>query len=585
MQTFKTFGLAWTMACVMAWGVAARGQAAAALPPLVPFRPGEVTVGGEIGHRMAVTIDKMLRHTDIENVFAKHFRDRKEKPDEPGGFAGYGMFLDALVKAAAHRIGGEETVKAKTRLLRELAAAQTDDGQITMFLSKPGFWDNHENAYMIQAYVRDYLWFGAQDSLATAKRLADSLIARQSWVTLGTETAFVLLYDVTKEPRYLDYLKGACMLEKPFDDYDRALQVNGVQHVYTWLARAIAQMEYADLTGRVGAKDRAFFGEPAREALRRAHGPHLSVTGSITGTPRWGEVWDATQAGLGKWGETCASAYLMRLCARAAEWEPEASHFDLYERVMHNAFFSAQSENGLKYRYFTPFEAKAEWWNRDTYCCPNNFKRMVFEIPDAVFRRAGGGLAVCLYTSAELKSGGIAAKMTTAYPEDGKVTLDVTLPAGEKSLYLRIPRWCPSATVRVAGAAETAPSGWYRLCRDFSAGVRVELELPMPIRLVKGCRAQEGRVAVLRGPCVYALERGVNGLPQHGVDLWDLDVSQPLTWHGEKHAVEVGVKCRHLARETRKVLLTRYFREARERTYFIPAGSCSAVDDEIAPPQ
>ena len=170
MQTFKTFGWAWTMACVMAWGVAARGQAAAALPPLVPFRPGEVTVGGEIGHRMAVTIDKMLHRTDIENVFAKHFRDRKEKPDEPGGFAGYGMFLDALVKAAAHRIGGEETVKAKTRLLRELAAAQTDDGQITMFLSKPGFWDNHENAYMIQAYVRDYLWFGAQDSLATARR-------------------------------------------------------------------------------------------------------------------------------------------------------------------------------------------------------------------------------------------------------------------------------------------------------------------------------------------------------------------------------------------------------------------------------
>ena len=273
------------------------------------------------------------------------------------------------------------------------------------------------------------------------------------------------------------------------------------------------------------------------------------------------------------------------LAAKMPEWDPRTHYGDVFERALYNAFFSAQSGDGLKYRYFTPFEAKAEWWNRDTYCCPNNFKRMVFEIPDAVFRRAGGGLAVCLYTSAELKSGGIAAKMTTAYPEDGKVTLDVTLPAGEKSLYLRIPRWCPSATVRVAGAAETAPSGWYRLCRDFSAGVRIELELPMPIRLVKGCRAQEGRVAVLRGPCVYALERGVNGLPQHGVDLWDLDVSQPLTWHGEKHAVEVGVKCRHLARETRKVLLTRYFREARERTYFIPTGPCSAIDDEIAPPQ
>ena len=70
---------------------------------------------------MTVTVDKMLHHTDIENVFVKPFRERKEIPDEPGGFAGYGMFLDGLVKAAAHGIGGGETVKAKTRLLKELA--------------------------------------------------------------------------------------------------------------------------------------------------------------------------------------------------------------------------------------------------------------------------------------------------------------------------------------------------------------------------------------------------------------------------------------------------------------------------------
>ena len=552
-------------------------------PPLRPFKPGEVTVGGEIGRRMDVTVDKMLHHTDVENVFAKHFRNRKEKPDEPGGFAGYGMWLDGLVKAAAHGIGGEETVQAKTRLLKELAAAQTDDGQITMFLKKAGYWDNHENAYMIQAFVRDYLWFGAKDSLETAKRLADSLIARKSWVTLGTETAFNLLYEVTKEPRYLDYLKGACMMEKPFDEYDAALQVNGVQHVYTWLARSIAQMEYADLTGRRGVKDRAFFGAPAQEALRRAHGPYLSVTGSITGTPHWAELWDASQIGLGQWGETCASAYLMRLCGKAAEWKAEASHFDLYERVLHNAFFSAQSEDGRKYRYFTPFNVKAGWWNRDTYCCPNNYKRFVFEVPDSVFRRAGEGLAVCLYTPAELKSGGYAAKMATAYPEDGKVTLDVTMPAGEKTLFLRIPKWCPAAIVKVAGAAEIAPSGWYRLRRDFTKGVKVELEMPMPIRLVKGCRAQEGRVAVMRGPCVYALEKEINKLPAHGIDLWDLDVGKPLTWCAEKHAIEAGVKRRHLVRQERTVLLTRYFREERERTYFDPTGPCEAVEDEIAP--
>lgn len=65
------------------------------------FRPGEVTVGGEIGRRLEVTADRMLHHIDFENAFAKHFRTRKEKPDVWGGFAGYGMVLDAVVKAAA----------------------------------------------------------------------------------------------------------------------------------------------------------------------------------------------------------------------------------------------------------------------------------------------------------------------------------------------------------------------------------------------------------------------------------------------------------------------------------------------------
>ena len=40
-----------------------------------------------------------------------------------------------------------------------------------------------------------------------------------------------------------------------------------------------------------------------------------SVTGSCSGGIFWGEIWDDSQIGLGRWGETCASAYLMRLSA------------------------------------------------------------------------------------------------------------------------------------------------------------------------------------------------------------------------------------------------------------------------------
>ena len=563
------------------------GSAAAASPVrLEKFAPGCVVVGGEIGRRMDVTIDKMLHHTDVDAVFARHFRDRKEKPDEPGGFAGYGMFLDALVKAAAHGIGGEETVALKKRLLAELAATQTQDGQITMFLRGPGVWDFHENAYMIQAYVRDWLWSGEESSLATARRLADSLVERKAPASIGTETAFNLVYEAAHEKRYLDYLNEVCFMDdpEPFTTYDRKTPVNGVQHVYTWIARAIAQMEYADMLGRTTPADRARYGVPAYEALRRAHGPYLSISGSITGTAHWAELWDASQIGLGQWGETCASAYLMRLCARMSEWDGESGNFDLYERVMHNAFFSAQSEDGLKYRYFTPFNKRADWWNRDTYCCPNNFKRMVFEIPDSVFCRAGDGLAVCLYTPAELKAKGVEAKMDTLYPEDGKVVLDVKMSPGVKSLYLRIPKWCPSATVAVGGETKSACPGWFEVRRDFSDGVRVTLDMPMKIRLVRGYRAQEGRVAVMRGPCVFSLVPEQNGLKAGGyIDMWDIDASRPMTWNPERHGVELTLQLRQRARTAKDALLTRYFKEDKVRTYFETVESCAACDDEIAP--
>ncbi|MBQ0031720.1 MAG: glycoside hydrolase family 127 protein, partial [bacterium] len=381
---------------------------------LKKFAPGCVTVGGEIGHRMELTIDKMLHHTDIENTFAKHFRVRKEKPDEPWGFAGYGMFLDALVKATANGIGGEEAKQVKTRLLEGLAAAQTPDGRITMYLNKAGFWDNHEGAYMIQALCLDHRVFGCRRSLETAVRLADSLIRDKACVTLGSETAFILLAQETGDAKYVQWLETTGIIRKSIDEYDRHLHVNGIQHVYTWLARSLGQMQYADFMNLKGA-DRESLGAGAFAAFRRLRGPELSITGSCSGVVQWGELWDSTQAGLGKWGETCATAYLMRLAAKMPEWDPKTHYGDVFERALYNAFFSSQSGDGLKYRYFTPFEEKAEWFDRDTYCCPNNFKREMFEIPEAVFYRTDDGLVVNLYTPAALKTADVSAAMETAY--------------------------------------------------------------------------------------------------------------------------------------------------------------------------
>ena len=66
-----------------------------------PISSSAVRAGGEIRARMELTAGKILHQTDVEHLFAAPFHHRKTEPDVPGGFAGYGMLLDAIVKAAA----------------------------------------------------------------------------------------------------------------------------------------------------------------------------------------------------------------------------------------------------------------------------------------------------------------------------------------------------------------------------------------------------------------------------------------------------------------------------------------------------
>lgn len=548
---------------------------------LTPFRPGEVCVGGEIGQRLEVTVAKMVRQTNIEDTFVRHFRTRKVEPDEPGGFAGYGMYLDALVKAAAHGIGGEETVTFKNRLLQEIPQLISADGRFSMYASEDGNWDSHEVSYLIQALARDYQWFGNTNSLAVARRLANTFIARDMMVTIGTEVAFVLMAELTGENSYWRFLEEKCRMDDDIEAYNRTSHHLGTRHVYTWLARAHGQLCYYGLIQRMdAATNSARYTAAADEALARTRGPHFSISGSMTGAPGWGELWDATQAGIGKWGETCASAYLMRLCAKMTELRGDARCGDVFERVMYNAFFSAQSPDGLKYRYWTPFNETPDWFDRDTFCCPNNYKREIFEIPDNVFYRSADGLVVNLFAPAVLTSKAFRARIVTDYPIDGRVTLDVTMPKDAKMLWIRVPAWCGQVTIN----GQSAHRGWHRVTGDFSGGRCIEVKMEMPVRVIKGERAQEGRVAILRGPCVYALNAEANKFKGGVCEGYDLDMRKPLIWDATTNAVVVTLVSPGPNPAPCTARLTRYCDPERSRTYFDPIAVHDVEADELKNP-
>ncbi|MEK6757310.1 MAG: beta-L-arabinofuranosidase domain-containing protein [Bacteroidota bacterium] len=121
------------------------------------------------------------------------------------------------------------------------------------------------------------------------------------------------------------------------------------------------------------------------------------------------------------------------------------------------------------------------------------------------------GLAAMVYAPSEVTAkvaNGIEVTLTeeTNYPFDEKVTLRVKASKSvEFPLHLRVPTWCTSAVVLVNGIEHARPKAGttLRIARTWETGDKVELTLPMEIRL---SRWHEEAVGVERGPLVYALK-------------------------------------------------------------------------------
>jgi len=178
-----------------------------------------------------------------------------------------------------------------------------------------------------------------------------------------------------------------------------------------------------------------------------------------------------------------------------------------------------QEPDGRRIRYYVPFECSRAYFPGDTYCCPNNYRRVVSELPGMIYYRARDGLAINLYAASsvklDLESGvSLAVRQETDYPNSGRVVLCVE-PAkpAEFTLRLRVPRWSREAKVAVNGQGVREPArggAFLAIRRAWRPGDRVEIDLPMAWRLLKGRQNQAGRVAVMRGPMLFALSRQRN---------------------------------------------------------------------------
>jgi hypothetical protein len=225
---------------------------------------------------------------------------------------------------------------------------------------------------------------------------------------------------------------------------------------------------------------------------------------------------------LAAYTESCAAIANLMWNWRMLKATGDARHADVVERALYNGINSGMSLDGTLYCYRNPLESRGEkirnpWY--DTTCCPPNLQRTFAALPGYLYSTSAAGVYAHLFHTSMLDwnlADGTALKIDqrTNYPWEGTVEFKVS-PATSKefSLFVRVPGWTPTAHVIVNGAPASGspvPGRYFEIRREWKAGDTVTLELDMSPRVIQAnplVRENLGRVAVQRGPLVYAIEQ------------------------------------------------------------------------------
>lgn len=269
----------------------------------------------------------------------------------------------------------------------------------------------------------------------------------------------------------------------------------------------------------------------------------MYITGSI-GSSKFGEAftYDYHLPNDTIYGETCAAIGLVFFAKRMLMIEPKGEYADVMERALYNGIISGMTLDGTRFFYVNPLEVEPEGVLKDEArssvrverqkwfgcaCCPPNLARLMSSLPDYAYGKNDTTLFVHLYLGGDLKTqiGGQTAhlRVQTGYPWNGTVQME-WMESGEYMLALRIPGWCRSYHLTCNGEEISGESkdGYCYLSREWKAGDRLELELDMPVQLVRAnprVREDIGKTAVMRGPVVYCLEEADNGADLHRIRL------------------------------------------------------------------
>jgi DUF1680 family protein len=425
-----------------------------------------------------------------------------------------------------------------------LRAVQLPDGYLDSFYQfhKPaGRWtdliNDHEMycaGHLIEAGIAHRRATGRTDLFDIARKFADHLVA-----TFGPEKrsgacghpeielALIELYRETEDRRYLD-------LAQFFIDQRGQQHMRNAYFEPDYFQDRVPVRNARDVEGHVvrqlylnsGVTD--LYLETHEAALLSAlqsqwfdmTGFKLYLTGGV-GARGHGEAFGDRYELPSKeaYCETCAAIADMMWNWRLLLATGESRFADLIERTLYNGFLSGVALDGTHFFYENPLHsegdrARSEW--HSCACCPPNVMRQIALLDHYLATTDQAGAQIHLYAASIIQAAvngqPIGLRVETDYPWDGAVMLKIEeTPVEDWTLSLRMPAWCTKFDLRVNdGAAPIDRVGGYAtLRRAWRAGDVVELNLPMPVRVIEPnplIDAVRGCLALERGPLVYCFE-------------------------------------------------------------------------------
>jgi DUF1680 family protein len=457
--------------------------------------------------------------------------------------------------------GDQEILQAQAAMRKTIGdwvsiilGAQEPDGYLHTQYTIQGHrrWTNkadHEGyqaGYFMEAAMAHFQMTGGKDArmLDAAKRLADCWCnnigpaPKRPWYEGHEELEQALVQlarfiedkeGAGKGRRYVELAKFLLDSRKNGEDYDQSrLPVTRQYEAVGHAVRAVyCYSGMADIGMETGDMDYYSAVESLWDNL-------VNRKYYITGGVGSGE----TSEGFGKdyslpnnsYCESCASCGEVFFQHKMQMACQDARYADLYEETLYNALLGSVDLDGRNYTYANPLDSRQPryLWHVCP-CCVGNIPRTLLMLPEWIYSKGADSLYVNLFIGSSVTVdhfAGTSVQMVqaTEYPWSGDVSITVNPAASKRfTVKIRVPNRSVSQLYTATPACDgiismalngspltpVVQNGYAAITRDWKAGDKIDLVLPMKIQRVKASRqvaADAGRVALRYGPLIYNLE-------------------------------------------------------------------------------